>query len=79
MPLRKFAITGVAVQVEFKHEFNPETFEKTNQRFEGIIQLDILTSGNFSDFDAEKLKTLIINYFQANPKIMIPDVIRSSN
>lgn len=79
MPIRKFTITGVAVQVEFKNEFNPYTLEQINKRFEGMIQLDIVSNGDFSDFDAEKLQSLIINYFKGNPKLMLPDIIRSSN
>lgn len=83
--LRKFSIKGIGVQVTFKQDLDARKMQLTgemdfiNKRFEGMIQLDICSNGDFSDFDEEKLKNLIITYFQANTKIVIPDVIRSSN
>ncbi len=85
MPLRRFSILGIAVQVTFKQDLDAQKMHHTgemdfiNKRFEGMIQLDICSNGDFSDFDEEKLKNLIVTYFQANTKIVIPDVIRSSN
>lgn len=83
--LRRFSILGIAVQVTFKQDLNAQKMhhlgeiEYINKRFEGMIQLDIQSNGDFSDFDEEKLKNLIITYFQANTKIVIPDIVRNSN
>lgn len=85
MPLRRFQILGVAVQMTFKQDLDQQKMHHTgemdfiNKRFEGMIQLDIQTNGDFSDFDEEKLKSLITTYFQANTKIVIPDIVRNSN
>ena len=85
MPLRRFQILGIAVKMEFKQDLDSQKMRHTgemdfiNKRFEGMIQLDIQTNGDFSDFDEEKLKSLITTYFQTNTKIVIPDIVRSSN
>ena len=85
MPLRRVQILGIAVKIEFKQDLDAQKMQHTgemdfiNKRFEGMIQLDIQTNGDFSDFDEEKLKSLITAYFQANTKIVIPDIVRNSN
>lgn len=85
MPFRRFQILGIAVKVEFKQDLNAQKMQQTgemefiNKRFEGMIQLDIQSNGDFSGFDEEKLKNLITAYFQANTKIVIPDIVRNAN
>lgn len=85
MAVRRFQILGVAVKMEFKQDLDSQKMLHTgemdfiNKRYEGMIQLDVQTNGDFSDFDEEKLKSLIVTYFQANTKIVIPDILRNAN
>lgn len=73
---RKLLITGAAVKMKFDSQIDPNTFEKYNQQFKGIIQLDIESSGDFSGLTIEALENLIINYFRTRPTITINDFIR---
>jgi len=74
---RKLLITGVGVKMKFESQIDPNTFERHNQQFKGVIQLDVVSSGDFSGLTEEALENLIINYFRTRNTIVVNDFIRS--
>lgn len=76
---RKLLITGIGVKVKLHFETDPKTLKKVKQQFKGMIQLDIESSGDFSEVTDKALESLILNYFVSNPTITLHDFIRLIN
>lgn len=76
---RKLLITKSGALVEYHEDTDPKTFKKINKHFTGIIQIEFISSGDFSGLDVEKLTDLINVYFASKRDITLYDFIRSVN
>lgn len=76
---RKLLITGLAVKMKFESKIHPKTFQKIEQQFKGMVQIDLVSTGDFSGLTTEALEKLIVNYFRTHPDITLYDFIRTVN
>lgn len=76
---RKLLIAGLAVKMKFESKIDPKTLKKHSQQFKGMVQIDLVSTGDFSGLTTEALEKLIVNYFKAHPDITLYDFIRNAN